>query len=263
MATIAFVGNEAARERIWLQFDAALDDAAMTLSSWAAVESLVAERVTRYKQTVVGRAHVAVVLSGLAPAFAPIGPVPYLDAGALGAQPALMTELERFGPSLVVHVQDWSAAANALDGVRLIESFAIDPDVHGELPLHGRGGRWSRSRRAYRSVSEGPDWRVGERTAAHVRRMGFTTAGALRGAERDRLGPALHELAPGRFAPALPWRRLGGGNLGELALAATGAHGITGQMSGGGTVERAGVALALAEGAIVSRLNLEVEERAR
>ena len=263
MATIAFVGNEAARERIWLQFDAALDDAAVTLASWAVLESLIAERVTRYKQTVVGRAHLALVLPGLAPAFAPVGVVPYLDAGALGAQPALLAELYRFGPSLVVHVQDWSAAARALDGVRVIESFALDPGVHGDLPLHGRGSRWSRSRRAYRTVLEGPDWRVGDRTAAHVRRMGFTTSGALRGAERDRLGPAVHELAPGRFAPALAWRRLGGGNLGELALAATGAHGLTGQMAGGGTVERAGAALALAEGAIVNRLHLETEERAR
>ena len=235
----------------------------MALVAWAAVESLVAERVTRYKQPVMGRSHLAVVLPAPVLLHEPVDTVPYLDAGALGTQPALIAALQRFGPSLLVHVQDWSGVAPSLGGVRFIESFGIESETYADLPLFGRGRRWSRARRAHRAVAEGPDWQIGARTADHVRRMGFGTLPALRGAERERAAPAVHELAPGRFVPAAPWRRLGGGNLAELALATTGAHGVTGQVAGGATVERAGAALALAEGAIINRLNLAAEEPAR
>ena len=258
---IAYAGSETPRERVWLQVDSWTDDVVAAIVAWAALESLSAERPARYRVPVVGRARVAVAyhedaLSGAAPSV-----VPLLDAGALGAQPPLLDALRRFAPSLVVHVQDWSAARHAPLGARLVESFWIDPNVHVSLPARGAGRRFSRERRAFRTAAAGPDWALGARTPEYVRRLGLpfpelASAGELEPPD----GHAAHAVAPGRYVPTLPYRRLGGGNLGELALALCGAPAITLQMRGGSAPERASLALAVAEAAIVQRMGLAQQE---
>jgi len=56
---------------------------------------------------------------------------------------------------------------------------------------------------------------------------------------------------------------MGAGNLAECALRELGAHGVTAQLLGGTPASRATRALAVAEGALVSRLNLETIEATR
>ena len=258
--SIAYVGSETPRERIWLQFDSCADDAASAIAAWGAVESLTSEQPARYRIPVTGRARLAVLFGdGALPGTAP-PTVPFLDAGALGAHPPLLAALQRFSPSLAIHVQDWTTDTRVPLRARLIESFRLDPDLHAALPASGSGRRFTRARRAFLTAASGPDWTVGARTVDYVRRLGFRLRELT--PERGTAPPDRHAvlaLAPTRFLPALPYRRLGGGNLGELALAACGAHAVTLQLRGGGALERAGLALAVAEGAIVHRMGLHQE----
>lgn len=262
-ATVAYLGSETPRERIWLQMDGWADDVPAAIASWAAVDSLTVGPPGQHRMAVLGRARVAVVLgeSELSPRGA--RPVPFLDAGELGVQTTLLDAMQRFAPSLVVHVQDWSTSASAPLGGRLVESFRMDPALHGSLPRAGRGRRFSRAARAYRAAAAGADWIVGARAAEYVRTLGHSLRDfsdqpdGTAAADRH----AVHAVGPGRYVPTLPYRRLGGGSLGELALASCGAHAITLQLLGGGALERAALALAVAEGAIVHRMGLAREEK--
>ncbi|HEU5315275.1 MAG TPA: hypothetical protein VFX49_04155 [Chloroflexota bacterium] len=258
-ATIAFAGSESPRERIWVQIDAATDDTAAVLAAWAMVESLLSDRASRHRASVTGRSLVAVVLAPPPLLLEPRGGMPYLDGGTMGAHVPLLRAVRSFAPTLVVHAQDWTGAVEPRPGVRLVESFRIDPSVHAALPPYGHGGRWSAQRRAHARLVDSPDWQWGARVASLSRRLGVPLHAALRGAERERAATVVHELAPGRFTPVHAVRRLGGGNLAELALAETGAHGVTVQMAGGTTGQRASHAMAVAEAAIVHRLNLAAE----
>ena len=256
---VAYIGSETPRERVWLQVDAG--EAVGALVGWAALESLTAERPAQYRIPVVGRARVAVVTDEHAVSGAAASVVPLLDAGALGAQMPLLAALRRFAPSFVLHVQDWTGDARAPLAARLVESFRLDPETHAALPSRGGGRRLTRARRAYRSAAASPDWMVGTRALSYVRRLGVPFRELPLERDSDQTDRhAVHAIAPGRYIPTLPYRRLGGGNLGELALATCGAHAITLQLRGGTPLERAGLALAVAEAAIVHRMGLVQQE---
>ncbi|HEX2516226.1 MAG TPA: hypothetical protein VH257_16075, partial [Chloroflexota bacterium] len=68
---------------------------------------------------------------------------------------------------------------------------------------------------------------------------------------------ALLRLAPGRYVPRLEWRRLGTASVGELALSRCGALALCGQAFDNPPAERAGAAVALAEGAVIAHLGLD------
>ena len=99
-------------------------------------------------------------------------------------------------------------------------------------------------------------------SSRYVARMGYQTLGARAEsrAAGDASAAATVRLAVGRYAPRLEWRRLGGTSLGELSLARHGAPALCGQVFDGHAVDRAGAALALAEAAVLCRLNLENRE---
>ena len=69
-------------------------------------------------------------------------------------------------------------------------------------------------------------------------------------------------LETGRYAPRLEWRRLQAASLAEAALARYGALGLCAQTAYGSPPERAGAALAFAEGAILQYLGIATQETA-
>lgn len=258
---IAFLGSETPRERVWIQMDAHVDHAAMSLAAWAAVDSLTSNRAAQYRVPVLARAQVAIVFGESSLDAAPCADTPVLDAGAIGASPAILRAIQRYGPTLLIHVQDWTCDEKTPLVTRLVESFRIAPEVHAALPPNGQGRRFTRARGAFSAVATGPDWLVGTALTEYLRRQGYPLSDFVRpnAGTSGNDSTAVHVLAPGRCVPALPYRRLGGGNLAELSLAACGAHGITAQLRGGRARERAEVALAVAEAAIVTRLGLVTE----
>ena len=272
------LGSEDARERIWIQCDAAHDPRAAALAGWAVLESLAGGRVNSYRQLVLARSQVAVATP---PAGAPLrassGEPPIFDAGALGATPGVLASMERFAPTLVLHLQDWGQERGALAaastpagfpaggaGLRLVESFYLAPDLHAALgepaPFRTILGRPTA---VARSLAAHPDARVGLRARRYVTRMGFRVYDETAAAGDGGTGPsraAAVRLAPGRYAPRLEWRRLGAASLGEIALARYGALAMCGQTFDSPAEERAGALLALAEATIIYRLGIDVPE---
>ena len=76
-------------------------------------------------------------------------------------------------------------------------------------------------------------------------------------ARHDPSWKALLRLAPGALRPRLEWRRLGAASVGEIALSRCGALALCGQTFESPPAERAGAAVALAEGAVIARLGLD------
>jgi hypothetical protein len=284
--TVCYLGSDAARERIWFQLDAAAAPQAAAFAAWGAVESLSGARVGRYRHLVLGRSYLAVV----GPTPVPTRPQgwgdtpPLFDAGELGASAGVLAALDRFAPTLVVHVQDWTAAgpagwragsaagspapgaSGASAGMRLVESFPLDPALHRRLSADRRRRTWlGRPTAEARALAAHPDARLGALVRRYVSQMGyqiFGTRDEARTASDAGRGAAIR-LAVGRYAPRLEWRRLGGATLGELCLSRHGAVALCGQVFDSHPVDRAGAALALAEAAVLFRLNLETMEAPR
>ena len=271
-----YLGGAAARERIWIQFDATGDARAMALATWAIVESLTSERVSRLKQPVLGRSRLAVAGPSRAVGRGPSAGVPLLD-GVLGTTADVLAAMRRFQPTMVVHVQDWTGVESGHPGdfgggredagrggvFRLIESFMLERDVHKRLDRPGALRMWlGRPSKLARAVTGQPDAQVGGLTMAYVQKA----MGGDADWPEDRGGRGAQvaiRLKPGRHIPRSAWRRMGAGNLAECALRELGAHGVTAQLLGGTPASRAARALAVAEGALVSRLNLETIEATR
>jgi hypothetical protein len=210
---------------------------------------------------------------------------PLLDAGELGASAGVLAALDRFAPTMVVHFQDWSTVAGRVEGpaqtqpaggpsrsplagagMRLVESFHLEPALHRRLAANRSRRTWlGRPTPEARALAVHPDAHIGALARRYVARMGYPTFGARAEARAagDASAAAAVRLATGRFAPRLEWRRLGGMSLGELSLARHGSPALCGQVFGGHTVDRAGAALALAEAAVLFRLNLENLEAPR
>ncbi len=297
---IYFLGSEGSRERVWLQCDAAVEGQAMTGVAATVLRSLTGDALSRYRPLLLARARIAVVpppmgdapggssLSGAAGALRPWGPgatatgagvPPLLDAATLGLSPGLVTALDAFAPTLVVHLQDWGggagegkawragtrgsrdAAGLAGAGLRQVESFYMAPELHERLGAGGARRTWlGRPTALARALAAHPDAGTGAHVRRHVVQMGFRafdSSWERRVMREDPSWPAVVRLAVGRYVPRLEWRRLGAGSLGEIALQRYGALGICGQTFDSPPGERAGAALALAEGALIYRLGLE------
>jgi hypothetical protein len=245
---------------------------------------LTSDDPNRYRPLLMGRARIAVV-----PPAPPSGwaggaaGARLFDGGALGAGGALLRAMAAFTPNLVVHLQDFSGLAPegvggtegasgaggsagglAGAGLRMVESFHLAPDLHRRLGAGGEGGEgrrtWlGRPSALAKELTAHPDARIGGRVQRHVFGKGYRVFAA--GAEQmvqaeDPSWPAAIRLAPGRYVPRLEWRRLGAASLGEIALARFGALAVCGQTFPNPPAERAGAAVALAEAAVLHRLNL-------
>ena len=270
------IGPEAARERVWIQCDAWRTPATAAAVAWAIVQAFGGSEPSRYRQLALTRARFAVV-GPCAALRAGAGAVPLLDGGVLGASTAVLAAMDRFGPTLVVHLQDGGDETGAVGAggqggqgtvegaqgrrLRLVESFHIDPELHRELATGARR-RWGRPTPAARALAAHPEARLGQQVHRHAQRMGarFEEV-ATPGTGRQPPEGALR-LAPARYAVRAEWRLLGAANLCELALARYGAAGICAQASVGALAERAHALLAVAEGAILHRLGLETAEAA-
>jgi hypothetical protein len=282
--TIHYLGAGGGRDRIWIQCDAAGDGGAMTAAAATVLASLTSDDPNRYRPLLMGRARIAVVPPGppAGTAGGPAGPRLF-DGGALGASGALLRAMAAFTPNLVVHLQDFSGlGADGMDGMdgasgaeglgwrlggaglRMVESFHLAPDLHRRLGAGGEGGEgrrtWlGRPSALARELAAHPDARVGGRVQRHVLVQGyrvFATGAEQMVQAEDPSWPAAIRLAPGRYVPRLEWRRLGAASLGEMALARFGALAVCGQTFPNPPAERAGAAVALAEAAVLHRLNL-------
>lgn len=270
--TVVYVGGTAARERIWIQLDAWSDAPPLALAMWAIVESLTSDRVSRLKQPLLGRSRLAIA-SPTRPSNSELrGVVTPLDGG-LGITGEVLDALRRFRPTMFVHVQDWTglerdrgrgssdAHEDAGDGgvLRQIESFVLDYDAHQRLEQPGALRSWlGRPTKLARALRDHPDSRIGAMTMAYFKRtLGRGMAmDWTEGRERPGIQTAVR-IGPGRYIPRSAWRRMGAGSLAECALRELGTHGITAQLLGGTPTARAARALAVAEGALVCRLNLD------
>ncbi len=272
------LGAPAARERIWLQCDGAFEPQVAAFLAWAMAESLQGTRASRYRHVAVGRAYLAVLgPSWCAPGEAVDRVPPVFDAGRLGATPAVLAALDRFAPTLVVHLQDWGrsteragAARNGQvgpshlvppgTGLRLVESFYLDPDLHRRIGERDPSRRRLRRRSPEARALDGhPDARLGQVVRQYVNRLGYRLFDAEHEwfASRDPSMAAAVRLAPGRYAVRAEWRGLGGASLAEWALLRFGATGLTGQTFDNPPEDRAAQALALADGAVMYRLGLQ------
>ncbi len=265
------LGTAEARERAWIQCDAAGEPGLLQLVAQAIVAGLAGDGPSRHRHLVQARMAIAVVPPASVPGRpAPAAEVPPLfDAGALGSTAPLLEAMDRFLPTIVLHLQDWpevpALAADAAQGagLRLVESFHLDAALHERIDggLRARTPLGRRTAEA-QALAEHPDARIGLVARRYVITEGYRvfdeagpTARAL--LQADPSAAAAIRIAPGRYVPRLPWRRLGGASLGELALARYGATAITAQSLGGAPEERAGQLLALVEGALVARLGIE------
>ncbi|HEX2034523.1 MAG TPA: hypothetical protein VHS99_10090 [Chloroflexota bacterium] len=289
------LGNPEARARIWIQCDAAGSPNVLAFVAAGIMEALAGGAPNRYRQLLLGRTRVAVV-PPVPPAVASGGvgegtggwPAdgdrlaevpPVLDAGWLGVSPGLTAAMDAFGPTLVIHLQDWTGwgsagrsdaslggsvdgAGGALAGagLRLVESFYVDPDLHRALGEERARRTWlGRPTALARALAEHPDGRVGAFAGRHVARLGyrlFDLTLERRVAQHDPSWPAVVRLAPSRYLPRWEWRRLGAASLGEIALARYGALALCGQLFDNPAAERAGQALAFAEAVAINRLGL-------
>jgi hypothetical protein len=284
--TMYQLGSPGARDRIWIQCDAASDRAAAGAVAWALLESLTSDRVSQYRHIVLGRCLFAIITAAEAD-----GPnlraldVPVLDAGTLGATPDVMQRMRHFVPTLVIHIQDWTseeprvpsrgswwgasnvdaleAAQNTsqvLSGLRQVESYFISPDLYRRMVVPGAlRPRFGRPTPVARALADHPDGRLGTLARRYMGRMGFTVLDRGKVPDTAATQSAVR-VAPGRYVPRPEWRRLGGGNLAELALTRFGCVGLSVQLLHGPAAERVGRALALAEGAIIHRLGLEAKD---
>jgi hypothetical protein len=265
------LGNAQAHERVWIQCDAAGEPGLLQLVAQAIIEGLAGDRPSRHRHLVQARMALAVVPPASVPGRPAAGPEvpPLFDAGALGSTATLLEAMDRFIPTLVLHLQDWPAVPTLAAGegqgagLRLVESFLLDTELHERIDAGLRARtRLGRRTAEAQALEEHPDARLGRLARRFVVAEGYrvfqeTTPVAKATLQADPSTLAAIRIAPGRYIPRLPWRRLGGASLGELALSRYGAPAITAQSLGGAPEERAGQLLALVEGVLLARLGLE------
>jgi hypothetical protein len=252
---------DGARERIWLQSDAAWSPAAAATVAWAALESLASDRASPYRQLVAGRAAFVVIGPAAYPVDRePHDRIPLLDCGALGGTQPILEAMVSFRPTLVIHLQDWTAPTHASPlQIRAIESFLLDSDLHQRLDAEPRQ-RLGRPTASTRALAAHPDARLGQAVARALARAGTPlsdlSGDAQEAVRHEPFAAGAIRLAEGRYAPAREWRQIGAGSLCEIALRECGATGFAFQLSGGPTQVRAGAALAAAEAVVLGHLGL-------
>lgn len=260
------IGNPGGRDHVWIVADG--DGPAGARIAWAVIEALVGTRQSRYRQLLLGRARISVVLPEDATTRAMAGrSIPVLDAVPASSELAVLRTFDDTPPTVVFHAQDWGDPADpthvdAPSGARLIESFTLNADLHrhlaeGNLRRRTFLGQLTAPARA---LAHHPDARIGAAAADAVTRSGYTLRDRPAGRRHQETGGTVR-LATGRYVPTLTWRRLGNTSLAECALARYGAHGITIQTFDGTTTGRVGTALSALEGALLARLGLSTEDR--
>ncbi len=258
--------NPGARDHVWIVADG--DVQAGARIAWAVIDAIVGTRPSRYRQRLLGRARISVVLPEDATTRALAGrSVPVLDAVPASSELTVLRAFDDTPPTVLFHTQDWgnpavSTRLDAPSGARLIESFTINADLHRQL------GEGNLRRRTFlgqltapaRALAHHPDARIGAAAADAVTRSGYTLRDRPAGRRHQETSGTVR-LATGRYVPTLAWRRLGNASLAECALARYGAHGITIQTFDGTITGRVGTALSALEGAMLARLGLSFEDR--
>ncbi|MCX5986773.1 MAG: hypothetical protein NTX54_09770 [Chloroflexi bacterium] len=260
------IGNPGARDHVWVVADG--DGQAGARITWAVIEALVGTRQSRYRQLLLGRARISVILPEDATTRTmAVRSVNILDAVPASSELAVLRTFDNAPPTVVFHAQDWGDPAEsthvaAPSGARLIESFTINADLHRHL------AEGTLRRRTFlgqltapaRALAHHPDARIGAAAADAVTRSGYTLRDRPVGHRHQETSGTVR-LATGRYVPTLVWRRLGNSSLAECALARYGAHGITIQTFDGTITGRVGTALSALEGALLARLGLSTEDR--
>jgi hypothetical protein len=251
------IGSAGARDHAWVICDG--DAIGAARMAWSVVDALSGVRASRFRQLLIGRSRVSVVLPD--PASATLrGAPPILNALPPAMEAGTLNAFEAAPPTIVLHLQDWggSSRRSVPASGRLIESFTISADLHralGEGSLRRRNW-FGRQTPIARTLADHPDARIGERAVAACKRSGFS----LRDdpvSVRPRDPGGTIRIDQGRFLPGVAYRRLGATSLAEIALARYGAHGFTVQAFDGTTNGRVGTALSVAEGALLARLGLD------
>jgi hypothetical protein len=251
------LGGEAARDHVWVICDG--DAVGAARMAWSVVDALGGSRPSRFRQLLIGRARVSIVLPD--PASPTVRSVPtLLDALPPATEAGILTAFEDGPPTFVLHLQDWGGPSqqHAPASGRMIESFTIGADLHrtlGEGSLRRRTW-YGRQTSVARTIADHPDARIGDRAAAACKRAGFNLRDAPASTRRSET-PGTIRLSAGRFIPSFTYRRLGATSLAEIALSRYGAHGITVQAFDGTTNARIGTALSVAESALLARLGIE------
>ncbi len=250
------LGTPGAREHAWVICDG--DATGGVRAAWAVIEALAGTRLSRFRQLLLGRARVTVVLPD--PAAPPLrAGLPVLDAQSPAVEVGVLAAFEIDPPTIVLHAQDFGDPARRGSSAsgRVVESFPIAIDLHrslGEGILKRRNWRGARTTQA-RAIADHPDARIGAAAAAAAIKSGHVLRDVPTGILR-RDAPGTVRIAPGRYVPTMAWRRLGASCLVEVAHARFGVHGVTIQAFEGSTSGRTGTILAIAEGTLLARLRL-------
>ena len=257
VARLAYrLGGAAARDHAWVVCDG--DPVGAARVAWSVIDALGGTRPSRFRQLLVGRARVSVVLPD--PATTLRGAPTVLDALPPAVEAGVLTAFEHDPPTMVLHLQDWggSSGRDVPASGRVVESFTIGADLHRALgDGQMRRRTWyGRQTRVARAMADHPDARIGVLAAAACKREGYTLRDAPVSARRREAHGAIR-LGPGRFVPTFTYRRIGAASLAEVALSRYGAHGVTVQAFDGTSAGRSGTALSVAEGALLARLGLE------
>lgn len=252
------LGSATGREHAWIVCDG--DPVGGARVAWSIVEALAGSRLSRFRQLVLGRAQVTVVLPDPESLHRGPGPLAVLDSLPPATDAGVLQAFAEGPPTLLSHVHDDGVprSRGAPASGRVVESFPIGADLHralGEGHLARR--RWyGRATPLSRILDAHPDARIGAAAASACTRSGYALRDAPAGS-REPAAAGTIRIGPGRYLPSFAWRRLGATCLTEVALARFGAQGFAIQAFDGTASGRAGVALAVAEGALLARLDLD------
>ena len=273
---VYLVGNSEGRDRIWLQCDAAGSGQAMAAVAAVLMDSLTSDVPNRYRPLLLGRAQIAVVPPGAVRRVRPPGGRrrPWTPGRCPGAGPCC----GRWRAS----APRWWCTCRTSRPLRPGSAAPGPSPWPGPACASWRASTWPRTCSGAwpRWKTAGPAYAPGwgapppwpgswRRTRTPAPGPGPGATSRARDTASSRPLPSAWPPAttppgrpscawrPGRYVPRLEWRRLGAASVGEIALSRCGALALCGQTFEDPPAERAGAAVALAEGAVIARLGLD------